>query len=92
MKEIKKSVINTFNRVGIDYKPLLEDKEVYTVSNRFTGETCSTSLLVATLIDYIYRISNQYEMGIYKVNISDFDRLRYFVLEIDNNAYTTCID
>jgi hypothetical protein len=92
MKEIKKSVINTFNRVGIDYEPLLKDKGTYTVSNRFTGETCSTSLLVATLIDYIYRISNQYEMGIYKVNISDFDRLRYFVLEIDNNAYTTCID
>jgi hypothetical protein len=47
---------------------------------------------VARAIGWVYSTSNDYENGINKVNVSDFDRVRYFVLEQDNNAYMTCLD
>ena len=89
---IKKSVINTFNRVGIDYKKLMTDTEQVTVNNRFGGGSCKTTGFIAYLIGWVYGTSNAYEMGIQKVNLSDFDRIRYFILEKDSNAYSTCID
>lgn len=90
---IKPSVINTFKRVGIDYKPLLEKEGKIEVYNRFGGGgSCEVSPLVAYLIAWVYQISNDYEDGKQEVNISDFDRVRHFILEVDNNAYMTCID
>lgn len=89
---IKQSVINTFNRVGIDYIPLLDKTEKVTVSNRFGAGDCETTPLVAELIRWVYKTSNDYEDGKQEINISDFDRVRYFILEIDPNAYYTCID
>lgn len=90
--KIKQSVINTFNRVGIPYEKLLEDKGTYISMNRFSGERCETNALVAHLISWVYSTSNQYEVGNYEVKVSDFDRIRYFILEVDRNAYSTCID
>ena len=90
--KIRQAVINTFNRVGIDYKKLVEKKGTYAVQNRFSGEVCYTSALIAYLVEWVYATSNQYEMGNYKVKISDFDRIRYFILEVDSNAYSICID
>lgn len=92
MKPIKQSVINTFERVGIDYKSLVDKTEKVIVRNRFSGESCETSPLVAFLVDWVYRTSNDYEVGIHKVNVSDFDRVRYFILEVDSDVYSTCID
>ena len=89
----KQSVINTFERVGIDYKPLIDlNFKTETIANRFTGETCEVTPLVFELIDWVYRTSNAYEAGNCKVNISDFDRVRYYILEQDKDAYNTCID
>ena len=91
----KQSVINTLERVGIypDYLSLVKrnDQKV-TVYNRFGGGSCETTPLVSYLIEWVYRTSNEYERGFRVVNISDFDRIRYFILDLDSNAYMTCID
>lgn len=92
MKPIKQSVINTFNRVGIDYKTMLMDTKLVTIGNRFGGGACETTRLIAECIEWVYSTSNDYELGIRDIKISDFDRVRYFVLEQDANAYQTCLD
>lgn len=89
---MKQSVINTLERVGIEYKPLLGRTDKVKVSNRFGYGSCMTTPLIAHLIDCVYAISNEYEMGLHRVNVSDFDRIRYYILETDSNAYSTCID
>jgi alpha/beta superfamily hydrolase len=89
---IKQSVINTFNRIGLEYQDLLNDTSKVEVYNRFGFGSCVTTPLIARCIDKIYSISNAYERGDMSVNISDFDRLRYFVMEQDQEAYMTCID
>lgn len=90
--KIKQSVINTFNRVGINYEALMNRSDKVMVSNRFGGGTCETTPLIARCIEWVYATSNAYEFGNYKVKISDFDRVRYFVLAEDSNAYMTCLD
>lgn len=90
--QIKQSVLNTFDRVGIDYKPLVDKTEKIVVENRFGGGSCEVNPLIAYLINWVYATSNDYERGIQEVNVSDFDRIRYFILEVDSNAYNTCID
>ena len=92
MKPIKQSVINTFNRVGIDYKTLIEDKTPVTIGNRFGGGSCETTRLVAECIEWVYATNNAYEIGLRDVKVSDFDRVRYFILEQDSNAYYTYLD
>ena len=89
---IKQPVINTFNRVGINYQLLQDRTEKMTVQNRFGGGSCETTPLIAYLIGWVYDISNQYEAGNYQVKVADFDRVRYFILAEDQNAYYTCID
>ena len=89
---IKQSVINTFNRAGIDYQTLETLPGKIEVFNRFGGGSCETTHFIAHLIEWVYQTSNDYEMGIQKVNISDFDRVRYFILNQDKDAYYTCID
>lgn len=89
---IKKSVINTFNRVEIPYKDFDNTKKTYTSENRFSGETCETTELINYLIGWVYKTSSEYERGIQEVRISDFDRLRYFILDQDSNAFSICID
>ena len=89
---IKQSVLNTLDRAGIDYKPLLDLTQKVEVYNRFGDGSCETTPLVAHLIAWVYKTSNDYEMGIQKVNVSDFDRVRYFILDQDKDAYYTCID
>lgn len=89
--EIKQPVLNTFKKVGIDYTEF-ENKPEVEVYNRFGFGKCTTSALVARCIEAVYKISNDYEEGIFKVKTSDFDRLRYFILKEDSNAYMTCID
>lgn len=90
--KIKQSVINTFKRQGINYEYLLKiDIPIRTV-NRFSNEYADTSALIAYCIEWVYQTSNDYENGINKVRIDDFDRIRYFVLEQDKNAYMTCLD
>jgi len=90
--EIKQSVINSFERVGIPYEILLADKTNHTANNRFTGEIVNTSALIRFLILWVYQTNNNYEKGIYDVKVSDFDRIRYFVLAQDPTAYNICLD
>ena len=89
---IKQSVLNTFHRVGIDYNSFLNKNEKVTVANRFGVGSCETIPLIAELIRWVYATSNDYEEGKQSVNVSDFDRVRYFILEVDPKAYSTCID
>jgi hypothetical protein len=92
---IKTSVINTFKRVGIDQtmaQAALDSTAKMTVTNRFSGETCEVNPLIYKLINWVYKTSNAYEQGDQTVKISDFDRIRYFILDIDPTAYNTCID
>jgi len=93
--KIKQSVINTFNRVGIDYESAEQMQETYgniSVRNRFTGVEVITSHLVKKCIEWVYRTNDAYDLGVRNVNISDFDRVRYFVLEADPNAYMEYLD
>lgn len=90
--KIKQSVINTMKRLDIPYEDLMKLEGKVTVNNRFGGGSCETTPLIAFCIEVVYAISNAYEMGSTQVNISDFDRLRYFVLEQDKEAYYTCLD
>jgi len=89
---IKQSVINTFKRCGIKYQDYDSDTKTIPVANRFSGDTCLVSPLVAHLIDWVYSTSNDYETGKRDIRIDDFDRIRYFILEADKEAYYTCID
>jgi len=90
--KIKQSVINTFDRVGIPYRVLMKDKFKVTVRNRFTGASCETSPLVKFLIHWVYDTNNSYEFGDHYIKVADFDRIRYFVLAEDSNAYSVCLD
>lgn len=90
--QIKQSVINTFNRVGIGYQSYDNTTKSIEVFNRFSGESCMTTPLVAHLIGWVYDMSNQYEMGRMPCSIADFDRVRYFVMDTDSTAYMTCLD
>ena len=92
MKPIKQSVINTFKRVGIPYEELLKDEALVVIENRFGGGSCETTPLVASCIYWVYNTNNAYELGDRSVKITDFDRVRYFVLEQDQEAYMTCLD
>lgn len=89
---IKQSVINTFKRCGIPYETLDNTEKTFTSTNRFSGETCQTTELIHYLINWVYMTSNDYERGSSVVRVSDFDRVRYFILDQDNEAYNTCID
>lgn len=92
MKPIRQPVINTFERVGIDYKDLVDETNEIEVFNRFGGGSCKTTPLIAFLVNWVYKTNDDYERGIRKVKVADFDRIRYFILEQDSNAYSTCID
>lgn len=92
MKPIKQSVVNTFKRVGIDYENIDNTTVGYSARNIFTGEEVKTTALIVYLINWVYATSLKYENGDYSVKVSDFDRIRYFVLEQDQNAYSTCLD
>ena len=89
---IKQSVKNTMDRIGIDYKRLEKLTHKAKAMNRFSGATCETIPLIAKCISKVYSINNSYEKGDYSIKISDFDRLRYFILKVDSKAYSTCID
>jgi hypothetical protein len=91
-KTIKQSVINTFNRVGIPYEDLLKVEGTKEVSNWMSGQKVETSPLVAHCIAWVYGTSVAYEHGDFRVKTSDFDRIRYFVLDQDSDAYMTCLD
>ena len=71
MKKIKQSVINTFNRCSIPYEELLEQHDIIKVYNRFGGGSCETNNLIAFLIGWVYKTSNDYETGIQKVRLND---------------------
>jgi len=92
MKEIKKSVLNSFKRVGILADAYDNTEKTVMAENRFSGVSCQTTELIAACIKWVYHTSNRYEMGDYSVKIADFDRIRYFVLEQDSEAYMTCLD
>jgi len=79
------------DRLGIDYLTLGKSTEKVEVFNRFGGGSCQTTPLVARCISKIYALNDAYDSG-KNINVADFDRLRYFVLEADKEAYYTCID
>lgn len=89
---IKQSVLNSFKRVGINHENFDNTAKTVTVDNRFGGGSCQTTELLAHLIGWVYKTSNAYEYGNYAVKVADFDRIRYFVLAEDSNAYMTCLD
>ena len=88
---IKQSVLNTFDRVGID-ETLDNENKTEEVANWITGVTAEVTPLIAECIEWVYRTQQAFDGGYAKVNLSDFDRVRYFVAEVDNNAYVTCLD
>ena len=56
------------------------------------GGSCTTTPLVAELIEWVYRTNDAIDAGRSNVKIDDFDRVRYFIAETDPTAYSTCID
>jgi len=92
---IKQSVINTFNRVGIDYKSFEGkpyDSMKVEVRNWITGEACFTHPLIRECVEWVYRTQLAYERGNMGCRQDDFDRVRYFILDQDTNVYYKCID
>lgn len=89
---IKQSVLNSFKRVGINSENFDNTNKTVTVSNRFGGGSVQTTELLARLVDWVYSTSNDYEYGNHSVKISDFDRIRYFILAEDSSVYMTCLD
>ena len=92
MKPLKKSLINTFKRVGIDYASYSDTPDETIAINRFTGEECPTSFIVKHCIEWVYTTNNRIDAGDTSISIADFDKVRYFVLERDKNAYAICLD
>ena len=91
--KIKQPVINTFKRVGFPYETYEAFENTKTeVSNWLSGETVETTPLIRDLVEWVYRTQMDFERGVQKVNVSDFDRIRYFILEVDPKVYSTCID
>ncbi len=88
---IRKPVQNTFDRVGINYSTK-DSNEKVEVANWLSGATCEVSPLVANCIAWVYKTQLEYEKGIYDVKVADFDRVRYWIAEVDQNAYSTLID
>lgn len=91
-KTIKQSVLNTFKRVGINHENFDNTIKGVRVENRFGGNACDTTVLMAECISWVYDTSNRYERGDFAVRQDDFDRIRYFVLAQDAEAYMTCLD
>jgi hypothetical protein len=91
-KEIKQSVLNSFKRVGIDVKAFDNTKRNVIVYNWLSAEPATTTELMRTLILWVYATQLRFERGDKKTRLDDFDRIRYFVLEQDENAYMTCLD
>lgn len=89
MVNIKQSVINTFNRVGISYEVLQKRTDKIEMHNCFGHGSAMVTPLIAACIAWVY--NSQDRVG-YSVKVSDFDRVRYFVLAEDSNAYMTCLD
>lgn len=94
--KIRQPVINTFDRCEIPYKMIETLKGTRKATNRFTGEIVETTPLLSYLVDWVYMASN---LGVSennkiggKIRISDFDRIRYFILEQDKEVYSVCID
>lgn len=80
------------DRIGFDYSDA-DSTEKIEVYNRFGGGSCQTTPLIARCIEWVYQTSNKFEqMGYKGTRLDDFDRMRYFILEVDNNAFMTCID
>ena len=89
---IRQPVINTMKRIGFNPEQCIETGEKETIENRFGGGSCEASPYIARLVEWVYKTSNAYEAGDYSVKTADFDRIRYFIAEVDQNAYSTCID
>lgn len=89
--DIPQPVINTFNRVGIDYSDA-DNTDQVVVENRFGFGSCKTTPFIARLVAWVYDTSNEYEEGNQTVKVSDFDRIRYFIAKVAPEVYSTCID
>lgn len=92
IKNIKQSLINTFDRVGIDYKTLATSDKKVEVYNRFGGGSATTTEFIAYLIKWVYQANDQFDQGTSTVRLDDFDRIRYFIMDQDQSAYMTCLD
>jgi len=90
--EIKKSVKNSFDRVGIPYQTLDNEEKIFVSRNLLSGETCLTTDLIRYCILWVYTQQMRYDKGDRTTRVSDFDRIRYFVLDQDKTAYMTCLD
>lgn len=95
VKPIKKSVLETFKRVGIDYemlKTIGEQGVEWVAVNWLSREQIRTSPLIFACIGFVYETQLKYEKGDYSIPVADFDRIRYFICDYDIKAYMTCID
>jgi hypothetical protein len=93
--KMKNSIINTFNRIGLDYKSFIGepyDSMKVEARNWLTGVSCQVHPLIRECIEWVYRTQLAYEKGDMGCRQDDFDRVRYFILEVDSEAYNTCID
>lgn len=92
---IPQPVINTFKRVGIVWEywndPKFDSVKV-PYENWITGEPVQVHPLIRECIKWVYQTQLMYENGQCSINISDFDRIRHFILKVDSHAYMTCID
>lgn len=89
---IRQPVLNTMKRVGIDPTAYDNENKNVEVCNRFGGGCVTTTELLAFLVGWVYDVSNEYERGDFHIKLSDFDRIKYFVLEQDSEVYSVCLD
>lgn len=60
-------------------------------SNRFSGETVKLNEAAAKMYDLVIHMNNQYDSGV-KINVQDFDRLRYLFAKLWSESYMTLLD
>ena len=60
-------------------------------SNRFSGETVTLNEAAAKMYDLVISMNDQYDSG-RKINVQDFDRLRYLFAKLWSAEYMTLLD
>lgn len=81
---------NLIKKFGLD---TLNPDDPFTLerANRFSGEPAKVNAFGAKIFDTVIAMQYQYDRGT-KINVQDFDRLRYLFAKLFQEAYFTLLD
>lgn len=88
MKKLTTGEVNLMKKFGITD---VESPVTTLRSNRFSGETVKLNEAAAKIYDLVIQMNNQYDSGV-KINVQDFDRLRYLFAKLWPAPYMSLLD